>query len=142
MVWATTVVAALLLCLDIFYSPHQAHHKFVSYPLNSMRIVTPFILISSGTFFFQVHQMHNWCFRGRLITLELLQREETGSSWLWGIISCLSSWASGQLHRVFLLCFAGSPKVIGVSPVLWPGLKVGHHCFQVFGESTIEAVPL
>ena len=32
-----------------------------------------------------------------------LQREETGSSWFWGVISHLSPWALGQLHRIFLL---------------------------------------
>ena len=102
---ATTVVTVLLLCLGIFYSPVQAHHKFFSYPLNSIGIMTPFILVSSGAFFFQVCQMHDWSFRGGLITLELLQREETGSSWLWDIIVCLSLWALRQLHSLpSLLC--------------------------------------
>ena len=59
MLHATTVIAMLLLCLGIFYSPHQVYHKFFSYPLDSVGIITPFILISYGTFFFQVHQMYN-----------------------------------------------------------------------------------
>ena len=136
------MIAALLLCFGILYSPHQAHHKFFSYPLNSVGIITPFILVSSGTFFLKVCQMHDWCFRGWLITLKFLEREETGSSWFWGIIGCLSLWALGQFHKIFLLHFAGSPQVIRVSPVLQPDLKVDHHCFQAFGESTIEMVLL
>ena len=109
MFWATTVIAVLLLCLGILYSPCQAHPKFLSNPNNSVRIIAPFVLISSSAFFLQVHQMHSWCFWGRLFALLFLQREETGSSWLWGIISHLSPWALGQLYRIFLLCFLGWP---------------------------------
>ena len=52
---ATTVIAALL-CLGILYSPCQVHHKFLSNPNDSIRIFTSFVLISSSTFFLQVHQ--------------------------------------------------------------------------------------
>ena len=36
MFWATTVIAVLLLCLGILYSPCQAHHKFFSQTMNSI----------------------------------------------------------------------------------------------------------
>ena len=102
---ATTVITALL-CLGILYSPCQVYHKFLSNPINSVGIITPFVLISSGAFFLQVCQLHDWCFWGRLVALELLQREESGR--LLGIISCLSHWTVGKFHRIFLLSFSGS----------------------------------
>ena len=86
---ASTVIKVLLLYWAILYSPCQVH--------------------PSGTFFFQVYQMHSGCFRGGLIALELQQREETSSSLFGGIIGCMSSWVLGQLHSIFLLHFVGYP---------------------------------
>ena len=84
MFWATTVRAVLLLCLGILYSPCQVHHKFLSNPINSVRIITLFVLISSSTFFLQVWQMHSWCLWGGLVAFDFLQGEEAGRAWLWG----------------------------------------------------------
>ena len=61
-IWATTVIAAFLLCLGVLYSPCQVHPKFLSNPLNSIGIIVSFIIISSGAFFLQVCQLHGWGF--------------------------------------------------------------------------------
>ena len=82
MFWATTVIAALLLCLGIFYNPCKVHQKLLSNPIDSFGIITPFILVSSGAFFLQECQMHGWYFWGGLVALEFLQREEAGRAWL------------------------------------------------------------
>ena len=79
MFWATTMITALLLCLGIFYSPCQVHHKPFGNPFDSAWIDTLFVLISPSVFFLQMHQMHCWCFGGGLVALELLQGEETVS---------------------------------------------------------------
>ena len=99
--WATTAIAALLLCLGILYNPCQVHHRFLSNPINSTGIIVPFTLISSSTFFLQVHQLHSWHFWGGVVALEFLKREETGRPWLWGIISHPSPWTAGKLHGIF-----------------------------------------
>ena len=109
MFWATTVIAALLICLGILYSPYQVHHKFLSNPINSVRTITPFILVSFGIFFLQVCQMYGWCFCGVLVAFEFLQREEAGRLWLWDVISHLSPQTPGKLHKVFILYFLGHP---------------------------------
>ena len=103
------LLAVLLLCLDILYSPCQVHHEVFSNLINSIGIIAPFVFISSGIFFLQVHQMHSWHFWGGLVALDLLKGEETGSSWFWNIIGHLSPWAPEQLYGIFLLCFSGSP---------------------------------
>ena len=48
-------------------------------------------------------------FRRGLVALEFPQGEETSSPWFGRIIGSLSSGASGQLYRVFLLGLAGGP---------------------------------
>ena len=139
---ATTVIAVLLLCLGILYSPCQAHHKFLSNPINSIGIIAPFVLVSFGTFFLQVLQMCGWCLWGGLVALELPQGEEAGRAWLWSIISHLSPRTLGKLHRIFLVHFSGHPQVIRVSPDLQSCLQVGYHCFWVFRKPTIKRVSL
>ena len=94
MFWATTVIAVLLHHLGILYSPHLVHHKLFSNPIDSVRIIAPFVLVSSGIFF-KVCQMNSWCFWGGLVALEFLQGDETGSSWFWNIIGHLSPGAPG-----------------------------------------------
>ena len=106
---ATTVIAVLLLYLGILYSPCQAHHKFLGNPFDSTQIVALFILVPPSVLFFQMYQMHCWCFGGGLVAIEFLQGEETGSSQFWSIVSSLGSRASGQLHRIFFLHLPGSP---------------------------------
>ena len=109
MFWATAMIAALLLCLGILYSPCQAHHKFFSSPFDSTWMVALFVLVFSGLLFFQMCQTHCWCSRGGLVALEFPQGEETGSSQFWSIVGCLGSHSPGQLHGVFFLHFPGSP---------------------------------
>ena len=67
------------------------------------------IFIPPSVLFLQMHQMHGWHFQDGLVTLEFPQGEETGGPWIWSIISCLSLWALGQLHGIFLLSFSGGP---------------------------------
>ena len=92
---ATTMIAVLLPYLGVLYSPCQVHHKFFSNPFNSTWIIALFILISPGVLFLQMCQMHHWCFRGGLVSLEFLQGEETGSSQL--LENCWLSGLSGSL---------------------------------------------
>ena len=76
MFWAFTMITAFLLHLSILYSPFQAHHKLFGNPFHSARIITPFIFITPGVFFLQMHQMHSWHLWGGLVALEFLQGEK------------------------------------------------------------------
>ena len=114
----------------LFGHPFQLlsdNHKFLSNPINSIRIIAPFVLISSDAFFLQVCQMHSWCLWGRLVAFKFLQGEEAVRAWLSSIISCLSPRTLGKLHRIFLLYFLDHPQVIRVSPDLQSHLQLGYH---------------
>ena len=93
---AATMIAAFILCLGIFYSPCQVHHKLLGYSFNSTWIITLFVFITLSILFFQMRQMHGQRFRDGLVALEFPQGEETGSPWFWRIISCLSPRALGR----------------------------------------------
>ena len=63
-------------------------------------------------------------FRSGWLLFKFLQGEEGSSPWFGGTISSLGSGASGQLYRIFLLSFSGSPlgNLSTSSPV---GLPLG-----------------
>ena len=103
------VVAAFLICLGILYSPCQAYHKLFCNSFNSTRIVTLLSFVIDSILFFEMLQMYSRLFQKGLVAFEFPQGEETSSPWFGRIISSLSSRASGQLYRVFILGLLGSP---------------------------------
>ena len=92
---AAAMVGVLLLCLGILHSQCQVHHKLFHNPINTIRVFSFVLLLSLGTFFFQVHQMYSGHLRYRLVPFEFPQREENSSFWLNGVINCLAAWILG-----------------------------------------------
>ena len=106
---ATTVIAVLLLCLGILYSPCQVHHKFFSNPIDSVRIIAPFILISSGAFFLQACQLYSWCFWGRLVALEFFKGKTLVGC---GLVALSVAWVHGLQDNTIESSFSTSWAVL------------------------------
>ena len=106
MFWAATMVAALLICLGILYSPCQAYHKPFHNSFDSARIITLLVFIATGVLFFQMHQMHSGLFFGMgWLPLSFLRGKKLvalglgGVSVAWGPRATtwsLPSWLLGQ----------------------------------------------
>ena len=52
MFWATTMVAAFLVCLGVFHCPCQLNHELLSHPLDSTGVITLWVLTITSILFF------------------------------------------------------------------------------------------
>ena len=101
---AAAMIAALFIHLGILYCSSQPNHEFFCYSLDSIRVITFWILPVISTFFFQLHQTVYSGFLGEwLATLQFPQGKEASGPRFGGAVCCLGPGGSKttQLNLLF-----------------------------------------
>ena len=77
-----------------------------------------------------------------LTTLQFPQGKEASGPRFGWTVCCLGPGGLRQLNQIFLFSLPGSPKVIQICSHLRSCLELGHHCLQLFRESSVKLIPL
>ena len=81
---AVAMVTVFLICLSVFHHPCQLDHELPSHPLNSTRVITPWVFAISPILFLQMCQSDSGLFLKWLVTFKFSQGEKASSPWFGG----------------------------------------------------------
>ena len=95
---AAAMIAVPFVHLGILYCSSQLDHEFFHHSLNSIRVITFWILIIVSIFFFQLHQAYGRFLREWLTTLQFPQGKEASGPGFGWTVCCLGPGASRQLN--------------------------------------------
>ena len=95
---AAAMIAVPFICLSVLYCSSQLDHEFFCHSLDSIGVITFWILTIISVFFFQLCQAYNGFLREWLTTLQLPQGKEASGHGFGWTICCLGPGALRQLN--------------------------------------------